>query len=280
MAIALKQGTSGQLARFASGDSLEVQALEPRNTGANLVIGATLASTFRVVLGHATNADTQVLKDLILDGSLVGGAGTGSLGSSVTDYFTAAWVQAVNDNGPDNAAYNLAASGTNAGAYSVGIDPSLLNNVTATDLMTGLDQLDAAVSAASGDQDTRPIENGVTLAAGDCVAVSTTTAGRVTAANADAANLEPDFIGIVLTGGTGDAGGTVNCTFKLIGQPATSGSGLTTGQAVYVPDLTVSTTGQPPATAAPTGTGDLVQRVGWAVDATEIFIAPGPGIIL
>jgi hypothetical protein len=124
----------------------------------------------------------------------------------------------------------------------------LLSNVTATDLMTGLDELDAAISAASGDQDTRLIENGVTLAAGDAVAVSTTASGQVTAANADSANLEPDFIGIAITGGTGD-GATVNCTFKLIGQPATS-------------------------------TGDLAMRVGWAIQATEIFIAPGPGIIV
>jgi hypothetical protein len=279
MAIALKQGTNGNLARFLSGDALEVQALEPRNTGANLVIGATLTSGQRVVLGHATNADTQVLKDLILDGSLVGGAGTGSIGSSVTDYFSAVWVAKAGAQ-PSLAAYALNEVGTNAGAYAIGIDNSTLNNVTtATNLQDGLEELDGAISGSSGDQDTRLIENGVTLAAGDCVAVSTTASGQVTAANADAANLEPDFIGICITGGTGD-GATVNCTFKLIGQPATSGTGLTVGQAVYVPDLANPATGEPPSTTAPSGTGDLAMRVGWAIQATEIFIAPGPGIIV
>lgn len=279
MSIALKQGTNGNLARFLAADSLEIAAVEPRVTSNNLVIGATLSGAAKVVLGNATN-DSEVLKDLILSaGSLVGGAGVGSVGSSVSDYFSDVWILAVNDEGPNADAYGLRVNGTNAGAYGIGIDPSLLSNVTATDLMTGLDQLDAAVSAASGDQDTRLIENGVTLAAGDAVAVSTTASGQVTAANADAANLEPDFIGIAITGGTGD-GATVNCTFKLIGQPATSGTGLTIGAAVYVPDLTVATTGEPPATTAPSGTGDLAQRVGWAIQATEIFIAPGPGIIV
>jgi hypothetical protein len=279
MAIALKQGTNGNLARFLAADSLQIASVEPRVTTNNLVIGSLLTGGAEVVLGHAANADARVLKDLILDANIVGGAGAGTIGSGVGDYFTDVWVQAVNDNGPDNLAYGLRVSGTNAGAYSIGIDPSLLSNVTATDLMTGLDELDAAISAASGDQDTRLIENGVTLAAGDAVAVSTTASGQVTAANADSANLEPDFIGIAITGGTGD-GATVNCTFKLIGQPATSGTGLTIGQAVYVPDLTVATTGEPPATTAPSGTGDLAMRVGWAIQATEIFIAPGPGIIV
>lgn len=80
----------------------------------------------------------------------VAGVGKVSIGSSVTDYLQALWLQAVNDNGPNLDAYRLNQSGANAGAYAIGINPSLLDNATATDLMTALDQLDAAISAATG----------------------------------------------------------------------------------------------------------------------------------
>jgi len=85
-----------------------------------------------------------------LQNNLAVGTGLITIGSSTADYLSALWLAAVNDNGPDNAAYNLAVSGTNAGAYSIGVNPSLLDNATATDLMTVLDQLDAAISSATG----------------------------------------------------------------------------------------------------------------------------------
>jgi len=118
------------------------------------------------------------------------------------------------------------------------------------------------------------IENTVTIAAGDCVAASTT-AGRVTQANANA-NTNSRFVGIAIVGGTGDAGGTV------IGRVATEGSlvtdtgaTFTAGQALFLPDGT----GRPTATA-PANTGDVVQRVGWALTATQYVIDSGPAVIL
>lgn len=82
----------------------------------------------------------------------IAGVGKVSIGSSVTDYLQALWLQAVNNNGPNADAYRLNASGTNAGAYSIGIDPSLLTHVSgsSTDLMTALDELDYAISSATG----------------------------------------------------------------------------------------------------------------------------------
>jgi len=82
----------------------------------------------------------------------VAGVGKVSIGSSVTDYLQALWLQAVNDNSPNSDAYRLNASGTQAGAYAIGIDATLLTHVssTSTDLMTALDELDQAISSATG----------------------------------------------------------------------------------------------------------------------------------
>ncbi len=84
-----------------------------------------------------------------LNADLVVGAGTITIGSSVTDFVDAIFLDAVNANGPALAAYDLNASGTNAGAYAIGVDPSLLVSSVSTDLMTMLDDMDAAISAAS-----------------------------------------------------------------------------------------------------------------------------------
>jgi hypothetical protein len=84
-----------------------------------------------------------------LNTHLTVGAGLVTIGSSISNYVLDLWLDAVNTNGPALAAYNLNATGTNAGAYTVGIDPTLLANATATDLMTALDQLDAAIGGGS-----------------------------------------------------------------------------------------------------------------------------------
>jgi len=84
-----------------------------------------------------------------LNADLTVGAGLVHIGSSVSDYLAELWLIAVNDNGPDAAAYNLAASGTNAGAYSIGVDPSLISASSSTDLMTMLDDLDDAISGGA-----------------------------------------------------------------------------------------------------------------------------------
>lgn len=95
-------------------------------------------------LGGGTSDTVNLLTDLTV------GAGLVSIGTGVGNYLDSLWLDAVNANGPAVAAYDLTASGTNAGAYAVGVDPTLLANATATDLMTVLDQLDAAIGASSG----------------------------------------------------------------------------------------------------------------------------------
>lgn len=85
-----------------------------------------------------------------LDADLVLGAGIVTIGSGVADYALDLWLDAVNAAGPALAAYNLNASGTNAGAYAIGVDPALTTNSAATDLMSMLDDFDAAITASAG----------------------------------------------------------------------------------------------------------------------------------
>jgi len=118
-----------------------------------------------------------------------------------------------------------------------------------------------------------PIENGVTLAAGDCVSRGAT-AGRVQLSDADGTADQKKFVGICRTGGTGDAGGTVIATVWTPGALCT-GAGFTAGGALFVPD-----TPGDPTNAAPSTTGDLLQRVGWALSTTQFILDPGPPVIL
>jgi len=192
MSIPLQlDATTGNLARFGTGDALDINTISARNPATALTVGANLNSGQEVQLGNA-NADTRVLGDLFVNGSstvtvdetitgtfnadgnvnlgtgndtinlgggagdvinlnanLVVGAGTRSIGSSITDYLDALWLDAVNANGPALAAYDLNASGTNAGAYAIGVDPALVSSSTATDLMTMLADMDAAISGGA-----------------------------------------------------------------------------------------------------------------------------------
>ena len=275
MAIPLKLGTNGNLARYSTADALDINVISARNTAANITIGANLDATQVVALGNAS-ADVSVLRDLLLTRDVLPGAGVGSLGSGTSQYFDQTWLQAVNDNGPDADAYNLRASGTSAGAYAIGVDPSLVAQSSETDLMTMLADMSTAIAGAGVAQDTLPIENTVAIAAGDVVALSQTTSGRVALADAVAgAGQNNAVVGIASTGGTGDAGGTVTCTFTLLGNGETAGAGLTPGAAVYIP-----VGGGAPVGTAPSTVGQLVQRIGWATTATSIYIEPGPPVVL
>ena len=113
------------------------------NANGNVNLGNNSGDTIN--LGGGTSDTVNLDTDLVLGAGIVG------IGSSVTDYLNDLWLVAVNDNGPDAVAYGLNASGTNAGAYSIGVDPSLIANSTATDLMTMLDDIDNAVSAGGGE---------------------------------------------------------------------------------------------------------------------------------
>ncbi len=110
-------------------------------------------------LGGGTSDTVNLLNDL------EPGAGVIGLGASVTEYFNEIWLIAVNDNGPDAVAYDLQANGTNAGAYAIGVDPALIANSTATDLMTMLDDLDAAITGGGGEtlQDTYALGNTIAV---------------------------------------------------------------------------------------------------------------------
>lgn len=118
------------------------------------------------------------------------------------------------------------------------------------------------------------VESGVTITAGDCVAQGSV-AGRVTQANANN-DTQAEFVGIALETGTGDAMGTVSVRVALPSNFVTvSGASFTAGNALFLPDGT----GQPTETA-PSGTGDVVLRVGWAHSATEFVVDPGPAVVL
>lgn len=282
MAIALKQGSDGNLARFLAADALEINSIEGRDVAANITIGLNLDPGQQIVLGDA-DVDVNVGRDLLLARDILPGAGVGSIGTGVAQYVDQAWVQAVNDNGPDLVAYNLNASGTNAGAYAIGVDPGLISNSTSTDLMTMLADLDTAISVGDPNQVTLSIEDGVTIAAGDCIAGSITAADRVTLANASTgAGQRKNFIGVCVSvtgGGVGNVGGTTTATFVTPSNLVTvAGATFTVGSALYMPEGG-STPNEPTATA-PTDVGDLVRRIGFAISATDFIIEDLVGVEL
>lgn len=120
---------------------------------------------------------------------------------------------------------------------------------------------------------TLPIENGETLAPGQAVAVSSVS-GRCRRANA-ILNAAPSFVGVCVSGGTGDVGGTVSAVIRASGI-ATGLSGLIANSPVY---LSTSAIGQL-TSVVPTGSGNLSLRVGWAVSATSAIIHVDTPIIL
>lgn len=283
MSIPLKQGSNGNFSRLSTTDKLDAAGLEPRVTTVDLIIGSALSGgSAKVILGNATH-DAEVLKDLILSaGSLVGGTGVGSIGASITNYFTSVWLAKAGAT-PANAAYGLNVTGTDAGAYAVGVDPSLISSSAATDLMNMLDDMDAAIGSAGTTTETLAIEDTVTIAAGDVVAGSLSATGRVTLANAQTGGGQnPNFIGVCVSvtgGGVGNPGGTTTATFTKPGNKTTvSGASFTVGGPLYMPEG--GSTPSIPTQTAPTDVGDIVQRIGWALSATEFIVSDLVGLSL
>jgi len=103
---------------------------------------------------------------------------------------------------------------------------------------------------------------GETLAAGDLIYI----AAAGTVFKADANTNGKEAIGFVLAGITSAASGTVYFGTGLV----TGLSGLTPGVKQF---LSATTTGGI-TTTPPSGTSDLVQLVGWAKSATELFFTP------
>jgi len=107
------------------------------------------------------------------------------------------------------------------------------------------------------------IANGVTLAAGDAVAF---VSGRATKSDGRAGSVVQGYIGQCITGGTGDAGGTVFARVGVAGLvPA---AGLTAGAAVYLSTSAIGAV----SSATPAGLGALSQRVGWATSTTAFAL--------
>lgn len=144
---------------------------------------------------------------------------------------------------------------------------------TATSIVGALNELATTVSVEGALTIDVPIENGVTIAAGDSVSAGPTL-GRCTQGNANA-NTAGDFIGTCTVGGTGDAGGTVSATIAISGKVTDGGASFANTGPLFMADGT----GRPTLTA-PANTGDLVLRVGFAYSATEYVLHVGEGTVL
>jgi len=146
----------------------------------------------------------------------------------------------------------------------------------ATSLIGAINRLARSSTAGAGSIDEAPIQDGVTIAAGDVVSQSTVS-GRVTSTTMNN-NTNSRVVGIALTGGTGDAGGTVTSRFALPGTKVTiSGAAYTAGAALFAPE----TPGVPVGSgAAPSDPGDVLQRIGWARSPTDFIIDLGLQVIL
>ena len=114
--------------------------------------------------------------------------GTAVLGLSASNYWSQIWgasAEGSTTSGPNVAAYDLTAVGTNAGAYAIGVNTALLTQTTpnTTDLMTTLDELDAAITAALGGLSTSlqdAYDNGetISLTAATPIVITSTGAGQ------------------------------------------------------------------------------------------------------
>ena len=146
--IALKV-SQGVLRQLDAVDVLIVDRIEARS-GGDFILAGSLGVGDALILGTAGEG-FQLLG--ILETNLQVGAGLVSIGSSVTDYLSGLWLTGINNEGPNLAGYNLSEIGTYAGAYAIGVDATLLVNVpfTATDVMSALIGLDAALTASGFD---------------------------------------------------------------------------------------------------------------------------------
>lgn len=147
---------------------------------------------------------------------------------------------------------------SSAGAGDTGKIPAL----------DGAGRLDTSMMPVGIGADTATIEASETLAAGDMVNIHDATGRRVR--KADASNGR-EIHGFVLSAVTSGQNGTVYFEGTITGL-----SGLTIGAKYF---LSASTAGEIVATA-PSGSGELVQRAGTAISATELSFEPADPITL
>ena len=104
---------------------------------------------------------------------------------------------------------------------------------------------------------------------------ASTASGRVTQ-NDDNQGTRPAIIGIAITGGTGNVGGTIVSRFTKAGNLATvPGATFTPGDPVFAPDGV----GVPVQPAGARVDNDHVTRIGYAETATTFWFIPVEGTI-
>lgn len=129
-------------------------------------------------------------------------------------------------------------------------------------------KLDLSFMPSGVGGDTRTVTAGETLAAGDLIYMSSTPEAFKADANAEA----KEAIGFVLAGITAAATGTA-----YFGSGVISGlTSLTAGARYY---LSATTPGGI-TTTKPSGTGDIIQQIGFALSTTELYFEPQPAILL
>lgn len=145
-----------------------------------------------------------------------------------------------------------------AGAGDAGKIPSL----------DGSGKLDLSFMPSGVGGDTRTVTAGETLTAGNLIYMSSTPEAFKADANSEA----KEAIGFVLSGITAAASGTA-----YFGSGIISGlSSLTPGARYY---LSAATPGAI-TTTKPSGSGDIIQQIGFALSATELYFEPQPAILL
>jgi hypothetical protein len=95
-------------------------------------------------------------------------------------------------------------------------------------------------------------------------------------ASAASGSLSINILGVAVTGGTGDSGGTVLASIRPISGRVTSATGLTAGSPVY---LSTASPGDV-TTTAPTGAGNVSLRLGFAYSTTSWVFSVGEPIVL
>ena len=154
----------------------------------------------------------------------------------------------------------VAGTQTSAGAANAGQIPAL--NASGV--------LDSTLMPPGIGEASQSFPTSETLAAGAVVNIWSSS-GTPTARNANATDATKPAVGFVSSAVTSPAAATV----YFPGQIVTGVSGLTIGAAVF---LSAATPGGVSSTA-PSGSGNLVQPIGYALSATSFVFVPAPGII-
>lgn len=180
--------------------------------------------------------------------------------------------------GSDGNPIEVEATVVSAGAANAGeipglnasgvLDPSIVNATTVSSpnqipILDGAGKLPAGMLPTGVGPDTKAIATSETLAAGNIVNVWDNTGSAVR--KADATTSGKPAVGFVLAAFTHPTTATVYFEGTITGL-----SGLTIGATYFLGTTAGAITATPP-----TGSGNIVQRVGVAISATELSFEPG-----